>query len=175
MTNDITKQSPAWPKDNFGWEPEITTTGDEIDRPARSMQGDEKLSFASPNWSVNDVVCNGRELVCYDKTYSIIRWKDDGSGPLKVIPVVPGEPLPDLTEMNAKVPQSEWRIAFGKPEAPYQLQRCLEFLDPLDMTRLSWPHNVTVVGSSRAAEASSRSCCAKTPRTSTSPKSMAPE
>jgi hypothetical protein len=40
----------------------------------------------------------------------------------------------------------------GKPEPPWQLQRVLEFLDPETAERLSWPANVTVAGSSRAAE-----------------------
>jgi hypothetical protein len=67
--------------------------------------------------------------------------------------VVRGAPLPDVKEKNAKIPQEEWRIGLNsKPEPPYQLQRCLEFLDPVSMERLSWPHNVTVVGSSRAAD-----------------------
>jgi hypothetical protein len=152
MANDITKP-PTEPKDNFGWEPDINLTdGDENDRPARSMQGETKLSFNDPDWSANKEKCNGRELIVWDKTYSIVRWKDDGTGPLVVIPVVRGAPLPDVKEMNAKIPQEEWRIAFGKPEPPYQLQRCLEFLDPVTMERLSWPHNVKVFGSSRAAD-----------------------
>jgi hypothetical protein len=151
MSNDVTKKE-TWPRDNFGWEPDIPSGDDKSDRPARSMQGEAKLSYVAPNWSVDGIICNGRELVCYDKTFSVIRWKDDSSGPLEVIPVKRGEKPPDLKEKNAKIPQSEWRIAFGKPEAPYQLQRCLEFLDPLNMERLSWPHNVTVAGSSRAAE-----------------------
>jgi hypothetical protein len=102
---------------------------------------------------VDNVNCNGRELICYDKTYSVIRWKDDNSGPEEVIPVARDAPPPNLKEMNAKIPQSEWRIGLNSlPEPPYQLQRVLEFLDPTSMERLSWPHNVTVIGSSRAAD-----------------------
>jgi hypothetical protein len=152
MSNDVTKKE-TWPLDNFGWEPEIESTDGEVDRPARSMQGDEKLKFVDPDWSAGNVPCNGRELIVYDKTYSIIRWKDDGSGPAEVTPVERGAPPPNLKEMNAKIPREEWRIGLnGQPEPPYQLQRCLEFLDPVSMERLSWPHNVTVMGSSRAAE-----------------------
>jgi hypothetical protein len=153
MSNEVSKKQPTWLQDNFGWEPEIDVADGEADRPARSMQGEQKLKFVDPDWSVDNVPCNGRELICYDKTYCIIRWKDDGSGPLEVIPVVRGAELPDLKEKNAKIPQSEWRIGLdSKPEPPYQLQRCLEFLDPVSMERLSWPHNVTVVGSSRASD-----------------------
>ena len=54
--------------------------------------------------------------------------------------------------MNSEIPVEEWRIAFGKPQPPFELQRCLEFLDPVTMDRLSWPHNVTVAGSSIASD-----------------------
>jgi hypothetical protein len=152
MSNDVTKKE-TWPRDNFGWEPDIEPTPGETDRPARSMQGESKLKFVDPNWSVDDIPCNGRELICYDKTYSVIRWKDDRSGPEQVIPVARDAKPPNLKEMNAKIPQEEWNIGLNNlPEPPYQLQRCLEFLDPVSMERLSWPHNVTVVASSRAAE-----------------------
>ena len=151
MINEVANQA-AWPKDNFGWEPDMESTGGEVDRPVRSMQGEIKLKFVSPNWSADGVECNGRELICYDKTYAVIRWNDDNM-PEEVIPLARGEPCPNLTEMNAAIPQSQWRTGLnGNPEPPYQLQRVLEFLDPKNMERLSWPHNVTVIGSSRAAE-----------------------
>jgi hypothetical protein len=61
--------------------------------------------------------------------------------------------MPDLAALNAAIPKTEWRIGLnGQPEPPWQLQRVLEFLDPETAERLSWPANVTVVGSSRAAE-----------------------
>ena len=72
MSNEVANQA-AWPKDNFGWEPDMESTGGEVDRPVRSMQGEMKLKFVSPNWSVDGVECNGRELICYDKTYAVIR------------------------------------------------------------------------------------------------------
>jgi hypothetical protein len=152
MSNDVTKKATQ-PHDGFGWEPDVGRTGGgEAVRPARSMQGEVKLKFVSPEWSADGVECNGRTLIVYDKTYSVIRWNSDNM-PEEVIPLARGAPCPDLAEMNCGVPQSQWRTGLnGSPEAPYQLQRVLEFLDPKTMERLSWPHNVSVVGSSRAAE-----------------------
>jgi hypothetical protein len=150
MNNEIAKRTQTRLRDNFGWEPDAN---DEIDRPTRSMQGEVKLKFNSPDWSVQGVKCNGRELIVYDKTYSVVRWSADNKMPEEVIPLERGAPHPNLKEMNAAIPRTQWKIGLdGNPEAPYQLQRVLEFLDPKTMERLSWPHNVTVVGSSIAAE-----------------------
>jgi hypothetical protein len=148
MTNDLTKK----PRDNFDYDPlsEYPGSGGDDSRPARSMQGETKLKFVDPDWSADGVPCNGRVLVVYNRTYAAVHWGEDK--PIKVLPVTRGEPAPDLKALNAAIPKEEWRMAFGKPEAPWQLQRTLEFLDPETAERLSWPHNVTVAGSSRAAE-----------------------
>jgi hypothetical protein len=148
MSNDLTKKA----RDNFDFDPlsEYPGSGGE-DRPARSMQGETKLKFVDPDWTADGVNCNNRVLVCYDRTYAAVHWGEDA--PIQVLPVVRGEPMPDLKALNAAIPEKEWRTGLsGKPEAPWQLQRVLEFLDAESAERLSWPANVTVVGSSRAAE-----------------------
>jgi hypothetical protein len=153
MTNELTKRQNE-PRDNFDYDPLSEYFGNSSEnRPARSMQGETKLKFVAPNWTVNDVRCNGRELVCYDRTFAVVRWGNGDGPPLNVLPVVRGEPIPDFRAWNAAIPQSEWRDGRdGKPQPPWELQRVLEFLDPETAERLSWPANVTVVGSSRAAE-----------------------
>jgi hypothetical protein len=149
MSNEITKKA----RDNFDFDPlaEYPGGGGEDSRPARSMQGETKVKFVDPDWSADNIPCNNRILVVYDRTYSVVHWGENA--PIQVLPVVRGEPIPDLKALNAAIPQSEWRDGLdGKPEAPWQLQRTIEFLDPETAERLSWPHKVTVVGSSRAAE-----------------------
>jgi hypothetical protein len=151
--SDIVKQQNQ-PRDNFDFDPLSEypgSGGSEQLRPARSMQGKIKLKFNDPDWSADEVPATNRILVCYDRTYAAIHWGEDA--PIEVIPVIRGEPMPDLKTLNAAIPETDWRIGLsGKPEAPWQLQRVLEFLDPETAERLSWPANVTVVGSSRAAE-----------------------
>jgi hypothetical protein len=148
MRNEIAKP----PSDSFDYDPLADYTGDD-GRPQRSMQGDSKLKFNDPNWSVNDVLCNDRVLICYDRTFAAIHWGEPGEPPIKVEPLRRGEKPPDLKERNEKIPREDWRIGFnGEPEPPWQLQRVLEFLDFESGERLSWPSNVTVIGSSIAAE-----------------------
>jgi hypothetical protein len=158
MSDEVSKKAiqaalhGVLPQDNFGWEPDMASTGGEVDRPVRSMQGEVTLKFVDPDWSANGVNCNGRELICYDKSYEVMRWNDNNR-PQETIPLIRGAPCPDLKAMNAAIPQAQWRTGLdGNPEPPYQLRRVLEFLDPKNMERLSWPHKVTVVGSTRAAE-----------------------
>jgi hypothetical protein len=149
MSNEVTKKA----RDNFDYDPlsEYPGSGGEESRPARSMQGETKLKFVDPDWTADGIPCNDRVLVCYDRVYAAVHWGENA--PIEVRVVARGEPIPDLKALNAAIPQKEWRTGLsGKPEPPWQLQRVLEFLDPETAERLSWPSNVTVAGSSRAAE-----------------------
>jgi hypothetical protein len=111
------------------------------------------LKFVDPDWSANGDPCNGRELICHDRHYEAVRWGDGDGGPLDVKPVLRDQPLPDIKAWNAEIPKEQWRMGLnGQPEPPWQIQRVLEFLDPESAERFSWPHNVKVAGSSRAAE-----------------------
>jgi hypothetical protein len=150
--NEIAKRQDP-PRDNFDYDPlaEYAGSGGGADRPARSMQGETKLKYVDPDWTADGVPCNDRVLVVYDRTYAAVHWGD--GAPIEVRPLVRGETPPDLKALNAAIPKDEWREGFnGQPEPPWQLQRVLEFLDPETAERLSWPANVTVAGSSRAAE-----------------------
>jgi hypothetical protein len=70
MTNEVTKRQNE-PRDNFDYEPLSEYPGNSSEkRPARSMQGETKLKFVDPDWTADGVPCNGRELVCYDRTFA---------------------------------------------------------------------------------------------------------
>ena len=97
MSNDVTKPKTQ-PSDGFGWEVDAPT-GDEVDRPrpSRTMQGDVILKYVAPTWTVNGIPRNGRELLCYDKAFAVVRWDDE----LRLIyakPLIRGEPPPDLRQ-----------------------------------------------------------------------------
>ena len=150
MTNEVTKLEPTL-NDGLDWEVDLPTDDGDNPRPSRTMQGDAILKFVSPTWSVSGIPQNGREFLVYGKSFSVVRWGND-QRLIYAAPLVRGEPTPNIDEMNKGVPVDEWRIAFGKPQPPYELQRCLELLDPESMERLSWPHNVAVSGSSIACD-----------------------
>jgi hypothetical protein len=149
--NEVMKRQNQ-PHDNFDYDPLIEYAGSGgKDRPVRSMQGETKLKFVDPDWTADGVPCNDRVLVCYDRNYAAVHWGD--GAPIEVRVLARGEPAPNLKALNAAIPKEQWRDGFnGQPEPPWQLQRVLEFLDPETAERLSWPANVTVAGSSRAAE-----------------------
>ena len=149
--NEVMKRQNQ-PRDNFDYDPLIEYAGSGgKDRPVRSMQGETKLKFVDPDWTADGVPCNDRVLVCYDRNYAAVHWGD--GAPIEVRVLARGEPAPNLKALNAAIPKEQWRDGFnGQPEPPWQLQRVLEFLDPETAERLSWPANVTVAGSSRAAE-----------------------
>jgi hypothetical protein len=53
-----------------------------------------------------------------------------------------GKPLPDLAELNAKIPQSTWDEGFdGKPKPPWQQQWFVHLLDPQTAERRTFVGN----------------------------------
>ena len=144
--------------DNFGWQPTVRTGADDgTDRTVRVLQG-ALLKFTGGTeasdgsglwtWTVDGESVNGRLLMSYDKSFYIVRWD-----PYETRPVTRETPADALEKLNAAIPQSEWPIGTytKKPEAPYQLQRVVEFIDPQTLECFSWAHSVTIAGSSRAA------------------------
>jgi hypothetical protein len=158
--NLMTTTAPQ-PSDGFDWTPNIAiapTADEDNPRPQRSLSGDIMLKFDDPEWTGNGLTMNSRELVLIEIHHEILKWPTDAEvlagakGPAEVIPVVRGQPEPDLDALNNAIPESQWRMRFGKKEKPYRLQRVLEFLDHRSMERLSWPSYVEVIGSSIAAD-----------------------
>jgi hypothetical protein len=152
MANELINPANL-PLDGLGWEPDLPATSGDGDGPRvqRTMQGDSILKYKDTTWSAGGVPYYQRELIVYGKGHAVVRWSDE-QRLIYSEQLLPGMPSPNITEMNARVPVAEWRVAFGKRQPPYEIQRCLEFLDPASMERLSWPHNVKVVGSSIACE-----------------------
>src|SRR5262249_855688 len=60
------------------------------------------------------------ELLVVGTTRALQCWS--GGMPVDTIIEHPGEPLPDIDELNARIPESEWEPGLdGKPRAPWQL------------------------------------------------------
>jgi hypothetical protein len=58
-------------------------------------------------------------------------WKQNK--PVDTIIKTPTEPLPDIDELNAKIPENEWEPGLdGKPRAPWVHQYMVYLVDPTD-------------------------------------------
>ena len=55
------------------------------------------------------------------------RWKDQ-----TLIDEIIDKPLPDLEQLNAAIPKSEWELRDGHPRPPYSHQYCIYLLNPND-------------------------------------------
>jgi hypothetical protein len=81
----------------------------------RLIQGD-LLKCVDGHWSPPPPP----ELLVVRTTRALQCWSD--GKPIDTIIEQPGEPLPDLDELNAKIPENEWEPGLdGKPRPPWQL------------------------------------------------------
>jgi hypothetical protein len=94
----------------------------------RLIRGD-LLKCVDGVWSAKDRTRLPEELLALGTTAALQRWKD--GMPVETIMEAPGEPLPDVTELNAAVPEEEWEKGIdGKPRGPWQLNWVCYLLDP---------------------------------------------
>jgi hypothetical protein len=72
-----------------------------------------------------------KKLVAWATNEALQRWED--KRPVETIVKCPGVPLPDLDDLNAKIPQKEWEPGIdGKPRPPWVRQGIVYLLDPHD-------------------------------------------
>jgi hypothetical protein len=78
-----------------------------------------------------------REWFVMTTRHALQRWEDEQ--PVETIIKQKGQPLPDLDELNAKIPQSQWEEGFdGKPKPPWQQQWFVHLLDPQTAERRTY-------------------------------------
>jgi hypothetical protein len=74
---------------------------------------------------------DGVSMLALAVKQALQRWKEQK--PVETIIKQTGQPLPDLDEVNAKIPQDTWELGVdGKPRPPWQKQSILYLLDPRD-------------------------------------------
>ena len=82
------------------------------------------------------------ELIVVDIGRVVQRWKS--GQPIETIVLAPGQKYPDLNELNAAVPQTEWEEGpDGKPRGPYQAQLIVYLLNGETMDRFTFPTGTT--------------------------------
>jgi hypothetical protein len=91
----------------------------------------------------------GTKLLVVGVTRVIQCWQDQE--PTDTIFEEPGEDLPDVDELNAAIPQSEWELGFdGQPKAPWQLQQVVYMIDVSDAQKFTFASGT--IGARIAAE-----------------------
>jgi hypothetical protein len=70
------------------------------------------------------------------------RWQDQL--PVETIVKLPGVPLPDVDELNAKIPENEWEEGLdGSPRPPWVKQHVVYLLNPHDASLFTFINSTT--------------------------------
>jgi hypothetical protein len=106
----------------------------------RLIQG-ELLKFSNTGtWATRsgEELAGTLELVAVDVTRVVQRWED--GRPIETLVLQPGEKSPNLEELNATVPQTEWREGWdGKLRGPWEAQYLVYLLNPETAERFTYP------------------------------------
>ena len=82
------------------------------------------------------------ELIVVDIGRVVQKWKS--GQPIETIVLAPGAKFPDVNELNAAVPQTEWEEGpDGKPRGPWQAQFVVYLLNGETMDRYTFPTGTT--------------------------------
>jgi hypothetical protein len=121
--------------------------GDDADR---VIQG-SILRCVDGHWTDTDgsAVPPETKLLVLTTAMALQLWKD--KLPVKTIIKKPGEPLPDLEELNDKIPKKQWELGLDKkPRPPWVRQHIVYLLNPIDASLYTYINNT--VGASIAVD-----------------------
>jgi hypothetical protein len=107
------------------------------------IQG-EILRCVDGRWSLKDdtELPLGTRLVVLATTEAVQRWEDQL--PAETIVKQPGQPLPDINELNEAIPQKKWEKGLdGKPRAPWVKQHVAYLIDPVDASTYTFIKSTT--------------------------------
>jgi hypothetical protein len=72
----------------------------------------------------------GTKFVAWATAEAVQRWQN--RLPIQSIVKKPGTPLPDIDELNSKIPQAQWEKGLNGPRPPWAKQHIVYLLDPID-------------------------------------------
>jgi hypothetical protein len=147
MMNEIAKGETS-ARELDGFDGYASTGEDRGGAPSeRPIQGD-LLKFTNEGRWVDPAggeLSSELELVAVNVGKSLVKWKAEGAPESRLLG--PGEKFPDIAELNASTPQSEWITGpDGALRGPWQAQRLLYLLNPSLMGIYTWPTS-TIGGS----------------------------
>src|SRR5262249_8327247 len=139
MKNEDTKENlPAVVGDGDGF--------DDVDQNDRLIQG-PIVRCVDGVWGAKDEaeLLPDKRYLALSTTMALQRWED--GLPAETIFKRAGELLPDVDELNKKIPQKKWEKGIdGKPRPPWQKQYVVYLLDPATAAVF------TFINSTRGAE-----------------------
>ena len=114
--------------------------GEGVDSPANRLIQGLLVKFSNEaSWVIRggEELAGALELVAVNVTRVVQKWGD--GQPIQTRVLEPGEKFPNLEELNANVPQSEWREGpDGKLHGPWQAQYLLYLLNPDTAERFTY-------------------------------------
>ena len=136
MSKELTDPEKSKALDGFDFEERFA--GNDEEHAGGVIQGSLVKFTNEVTWVANgEELPADLELIGIDVSRIVQRWKD--KTPIETIIIEPGQQIPDVEEMNEKVPKSEWIDgADGKKRGPWQFQRLFCLLDPRDMTKYTY-------------------------------------
>ena len=108
---------------------------------SRIIQGDV-LKFGNDgvwsNRSADEPFASGCELVMVKLARVLQKWLN--GIPVETRFISPGEPMPNIDDLNAACPRAEWtKDLNGNPRGPWQIQTVVYFLNLENMERFTFP------------------------------------
>jgi hypothetical protein len=114
--------------------------GEDIDPPANRLIQGELVKFTNEAiWVTRsgEELPGSLELVAVNVTRVVQRWED--GRPIETHVLQPGQKSPNLEELNANVPQTEWREGpDGKLRGPWEAQFLVCLLNPGTAERFTY-------------------------------------
>ena len=94
-------------------------------------------------WLDGDGLSPPPEMLVIGTTKGLQCWGRDNDL-LDVVVETPGEPLPDVDELNAQIPQNEWgKDLSGNPRKPWQLNHVVYLIDPVSASTYTYLNSTT--------------------------------
>jgi hypothetical protein len=122
---------------------EVNDDGFDAAATNRLIQG-EIIKFADGRWSTKEglVLPGDLPLLAVGTTRALQRW--EARMPVDTMLEKPGEPLPDVDDLNASIPESEWELGLdGKPKPPWGLQHVVYLLNTHDAASYTYLNSTT--------------------------------
>lgn len=109
---------------------------DNTDSADRLIQG-SIIRCVDGVWSSRDGSDLPSALIGLATTEALQRWQDQK--PAETIIRTPGQPLPDVDALNAKIPKKKWEAGLdGNPRPPWVKQHIVYLLDPRDASLFTY-------------------------------------